>query len=305
MNIYPALSEENLLSIQGHRNSIYIPLKTISDINLYLGTKYKNISTGTQIRGSSPTSFSTKNRILSGYIKPFNKIVYILHLIRRRIFTKLIGSSSQLQDLHYAEILGRIAAKGFSISDFTIDNDILVFSATKIPVKNITTVSQGIIFRMPRVGKNGKTINVYKIRTMHAYAEYLQDFILEKNGLDSDGKFRNDFRIASWGKFLRRYWIDELPMIINLFKGDIKLVGVRPISAKYLKLYPDDVKELRLKAKPGLIPPSYADSASSLDDIARLEKIYLIKQKHRPFTTDVQYFAKIISNLFIRKIRSK
>lgn len=306
------LNEENLDNIKDLWSASSKPavlinksLNTVRDINLFLDAVYPNVTTGTLLLGFAPTSLSTKKRILSKHADPLNKIAYLLHFMRHRVMTKLTRSSSKLHDMHYSEILGRIAAKGFSIIDFTIDNDVLMFSANKTPVKNITNVSQGIIFKMPRVGKNGKTINVYKIRTMHAYAEYLQDFILTKNGLDNDGKFRNDFRIASWGKFLRRYWIDELPMIINLLKGDIKLVGVRPISEKYLKLYPEDVKELRLKAKPGLIPPSYADSAGSLDDIVRLEKIYLLKQRHHPFTTDIKYLAKIISNLFVKKIRSK
>ncbi len=59
---------------------------------------------------------------------------------------------------------------------------------------------------------------------MHPYSEYLQEYILERNGLDKGGKFKGDFRITGWGKILRRYWLDELLMIINLFKGDLKIV---------------------------------------------------------------------------------
>ena len=79
---------------------------------------------------------------------------------------------------------------------------------------------------------------------MHPYAEYLQKFVYEKFSLQEGGKFNNDFRVASWGKVFRKLWIDELPMIINFFKGDLKLVGVRPLSNHYLNLYsPNSVKE--------------------------------------------------------------
>ena len=57
---------------------------------------------------------------------------------------------------------------------------------------------------MPRIGKNGNIINVYKLRTMHPYSEYIQDHILQKYGYNDSGKPANDFRLSTWGKFLRK-----------------------------------------------------------------------------------------------------
>ena len=57
--------------------------------------------------------------------------------------------------------------------------------------------SYGLLFKMKRIGKNGKPIYVYKIRTMHPYAEYIQNYIHDTHGLDKDGKIYNDFRITS------------------------------------------------------------------------------------------------------------
>ena len=67
-----------------------------------------------------------------------------------------------------------------------------------------------------KVGKDGVIINVYKFRTMHPYSEYLQSYIYEQNKLQEGGKFANDFRVTTLGKCMRKLWIDELPMFINL-----------------------------------------------------------------------------------------
>jgi len=60
---------------------------------------------------------------------------------------------------------------------------------------------------------------------MHPYSEYLQSYIYEQNKLQEGGKFANDFRVTTLGKCMRKLWIDELPMFINLFKGQLKIVG--------------------------------------------------------------------------------
>ena len=143
---------------------------------------------------------------------------------------------------------------------------------------------------MNRVGKSGKSITVYKIRTMHPYAEYLQEYIYKVNELEKGGKFKNDFRVTTWGRVLRRLWIDELPMIINLLKGQLKLVGVRPLSQQYLSLYKRELVEERKKVKPGLIPPFYADLPKTLDEIMESEIKYLKAYKSSPFFTDLKYF---------------
>ena len=61
-------------------------------------------------------------------------------------------------------------------------------------------------------------------------------------------------------------------MVYNLLKGDIKLVGVRPLSRHFLSLYKTDVKERRSQFKPGLVPPYYADMPKSLDEVMETVK---------------------------------
>jgi lipopolysaccharide/colanic/teichoic acid biosynthesis glycosyltransferase len=140
---------------------------------------------------------------------------------------------------------------------------------------------------------------------MHPYAEYVQEFLHKEMGLDSTGKFKDDFRVSTGGRVIRKYWIDELPMLINLVKGDIKLVGVRPISQHYFSLYPDDLKAKRPNLKPGLLPPYYADLPNSFDEIVASELKYIAAYEADPFKTDVRYFFKILNNIFIKKARSQ
>ena len=128
---------------------------------------------------------------------------------------------------------------------------------------------------LPRVGKEGKMIKVYKLRTMHPYSEYIQDYVYKLHDLQDGGKFKNDFRITSWGAVCRKIWLDELPMLINFLRGDMKLVGVRPLSKQYFELYREDVRERRIKYKPGLIPPFYADMPADLEEIQASELKYL------------------------------
>jgi lipopolysaccharide/colanic/teichoic acid biosynthesis glycosyltransferase len=165
--------------------------------------------------------------------------------------------------------------------------------------------SYGVLIRLRRVGKDGNLFNVFKFRTMYAYSEYLQTYIYENNDLDVGGKFRDDYRVTEWGRFLRKTWLDELPMIINLLKGQMKLVGVRPLSQQYFNLYTKDLQELRIKTKPGLIPPFYVDMPETLDEIQENEKRYLIAYLEHPLRTDWNYFWRIMGNILFRGKRSK
>jgi len=166
------------------------------------------------------------------------------------------------------------------------------------------TPSFGFFFKMKRIGKNNKMITVYKIRTMHPYAEYLQEYIYRQNSLKDGGKFKDDFRITNWGRFFRKFWIDELPMLVNFLKGEIKLVGVRPLSIQYLSLYSEELKKKRMNAKPGLVPPFYADLPVSLEDIMNSELAYLNAYSAHPFRTDFSYFSRAMKNIIFKNART-
>jgi lipopolysaccharide/colanic/teichoic acid biosynthesis glycosyltransferase len=205
-----------------------------------------------------------------------------------------------------AEILGRLVSCGFEIIEhLEVENKFhFIVRKVRTPAYDLRP-SYGPIFKMKRVGQGGRPIGVYKFRTMHAYAEYLQSHVHENNKLAKNGKLNDDFRVTTWGRVMRRLWIDELPMLINWFKGEVKLVGVRPLSEHYLSLYPQRVAEHRLRHKPGLVPPYYADLPQSFDEIVESEEKYLQAYEQHPRTADIRYFFKACYNILINRTRSQ
>jgi lipopolysaccharide/colanic/teichoic acid biosynthesis glycosyltransferase len=285
----------------------------ITDINQYLKNYYFKINDNQSIIGTAYTNEYYKNLYLTQFL--IGRFLYFISFVVHRILPRMGGVWKKIyftlykgkhQRLSKAEVIGRIIKNGFKVEEIEERDGIIHFYATKNKIHpDNRIVSEGLIFKMIRTGQNGKPITVYKFRTMHPYSEYVQDYIKETNGLESSGKYKNDFRVTSWGRVLRKCWIDELPMIFNLLKGDIKLIGVRPISFSYLKLYPLEFSNFRNNFKPGLLPPFYADIPKNFEEIVSSEKEYLKKYQQDPFLTDLIYTGKILFNIFIKKSRSK
>lgn len=207
-----------------------------------------------------------------------------------------------------AEILGRICRAGFKIEKDVLKNGALHIVATKRsePLERDDTCESPLL-RMMRTGKDGKLIKVYKFRTMHSYSQYIQDYVYEHNKLDHSGKLTNDFRVNFWGRLFRSAWLDELPMILNVLKGDMKWVGVRPLTLHFFSLYTPEMQELRSKVKPGLLPPLYYEKKTpiGLDEVQESERRYIEAYLEHPFRTDWKYFWGIVSNILFRSKRSQ
>ncbi|MDY0084214.1 MAG: sugar transferase [Ignavibacteriaceae bacterium] len=240
-------------------------------------------------------------------------LFYLIDFIWKRIFPKLpvlrkiyfYLTKGKNRAISLAETLGRLVYCGFEILDIIEIDNFVFFAVRKVREPSTDkNPSYSAIFKMRRIGKDGKKIFVYKIRTMHPYSEYLQELVYNQNKLTEGGKFKNDFRVSSWGKFLRKFWIDELPMFINFFKWEIKLVGVRPVSSHYLSLYSPKFQQRRLKYKPGLIPPFYADLPVTIEEIEASEKRYFDLYDKNPVKTDIIYLVKIVINIVFRRKRS-
>ncbi|WP_128548309.1 sugar transferase [Larkinella soli] len=235
---------------------------------------------------------------------------YLLHRITPRVYpVKVLYRRlfPSLRTISRAEVIGRLYYAGFSVNAVFESGNRLVIVAQR-PAGSFVekpASSEGVLLRMARVGQGGKLFNVYKFRTMHPYSEHLQEYLIRTSGLEAGGKFRDDFRITTVGRLMRKYWIDEIPMVINLLKGDMKLIGVRPISAHYLSLYPESVRNERVRYKPGLLPPYYADLPRNFDEIVESERRYLAAFAQAPFKTDLRYFLKIGYNIFWKRARSK
>ena len=207
-----------------------------------------------------------------------------------------------------AEILGRICRAGFKIEKEESENGVLHVVVTKIsePLERNDTCESPIL-KMERTGKDGKMIEVYKFRTMHSYSQYIQDYVYEQNKLDHSGKLTNDFRVYVWGRLFRSAWLDELPMIVNVLKGEMKWVGVRPLTPHFFSLYTPEMQELRSKVKPGLLPPLYYEKKTpiGLDEIQESERRYIEAYLKHPFLTDWRYFWGTVYNILIRSKRSQ
>lgn len=99
----------------------------------------------------------------------------------------------------------------------------------------------GVFYQQTRVGKNNVDFKLYKFRSMAVDAD--------KSGLLTVGK--QDVRITNTGKFIRHYKLDELPQLINVFIGDMNLVGPRPEVRKYVGLYTKEQMKV-LNVRPGI-----------------------------------------------------
>jgi len=243
-----------------------------------------------------------------------NEIYFSLEFLAKRILPKLSWTKKYYFDitkgndrlLSKAECLGRLVSCGFRIMDYKSIDGMLYFvvKKEKQPEYNMSP-SYGPLYKMPRIGKNGKIIGVYKFRTMHPFSEYLQDYIVNANGYAETGKPADDFRIPVWGRFMRRFWLDEFPQLINVIKGEMKLVGVRPVSKRYFQDIPKEMQKLRLTQKPGCIPPYVAlNREGNVMSVLRSEKDYLEEKIRNPLFTDMKYFLKAIFNIVIRHKRS-
>jgi lipopolysaccharide/colanic/teichoic acid biosynthesis glycosyltransferase len=283
-------------------------------INKFFLSVNLKMDVGSVFVGRAETITERKRRAYGKSVRPLTDIYYFLDFLFHRVSPKISGlkqiyffmTRGRRRVLSRAEILGRLYSCGFEVIEQTEIDNILYFAMRKKEEGNPTEApSYGPLFKMNRIGENGKVIGVYKMRTMHPYSEYLQEYIYKINSLQEGGKFADDFRISTLGGIFRKFWIDELPMIFNLFNGDMKIIGVRPLSKHYLSLYDDDLKELRLTVKPGLVPPFYADMPKTLEEIQDSERRYLNAYLKSPIGTDVKYFFKTFYNIVIKRVRSK
>lgn len=112
-----------------------------------------------------------------------------------------------------------------------------------------------VFFRQKRAGRHGKPFNMWKFRTMHPDAESQLDEVKEAQGNEMSGpvfKLEDDPRVFKFGSFLRRSSIDELPQILNVLRGDMSLVGPRPLPTYEVEQFAKSEHRRRLSVKPGI-----------------------------------------------------
>ena len=122
------------------------------------------------------------------------------------------------------------------------------------------TSSGPLFFRQDRVGRQEKLFKVYKFRTMVDRAEDMGTSVTT----------RDDSRVTPLGKIFRRMKLDELPQVINVFKGDMSLVGPRPDVPEIVRNYTPDMKEI-FKIRPGITSEATLHLRDEEDILAKVD----------------------------------
>lgn len=151
-----------------------------------------------------------------------------------------------------------------------------------------------VFFKHKRVGKNGKPIYIYKFRTMHNNAEdMIKNFNEEQmKEFKESYKLQNDPRITRIGETLRKTSLDELPQILNIIKGDLSIIGPRPVIEEELEKYGEN-KEKFLSITPGLTGYWGANGRSSTTYEERMEmELYYVD--NYSLKLDISIFFKTI-----------
>lgn len=148
-------------------------------------------------------------------------------------------------------------------------------------------IGSPILFKQQRPGLHGKPFYLYKFRTM-------------TNERDSYGELLPDeLRLTSFGKFLRKYSVDELPQLLNVVKGDLSLVGPRPLLMEYLPLYSNEQAK-RHQVRPGITGWAQVNGRNSIswDEKFKLDIWYV---RHQNFLLDL----KILHLTVIKVLKSE
>ncbi len=287
-------------------------LNNLRYLNRYLRKANLQLKDGGYFVCGFDTSKKHQVQIYSKYPRWIAHIVFFLDFIWNRVFPKLdltrrfyYRCTKRVKKVYpRSEVLGRLYYCGFGVVAERYVHDRYMVIARKERKPCIDPHTYSYFIKLKRVGKDGELFYVYKLRTMYAYSEFLQQYVYENNKLKNGGKFKDDIRVSGWGRILRRLWIDEWPMFINIFKGQMKLVGVRPLSQQYFNLYSPELQKMRVLLKPGMLPPYYKDMPETLEEIQESERKYIESYLKHPFCTDWKYFWCIVTNIVFRRKRS-
>ena len=154
-----------------------------------------------------------------------------------------------------------------------------------------------VFFKHTRIGKDGKIIKIYKFRSMVDNAEDLiKKFTPEQmKEYKENYKLTDDPRITKVGKILRKTSLDELPQLINIFKGDLSIIGPRPVVADELKKYGPNIDKF-LSVTPGLTGFWAANgrSCTTYEQRMQMELFYV---DNLSFKMDAKVFFKTIESV--------
>jgi exopolysaccharide production protein ExoY len=160
-----------------------------------------------------------------------------------------------------------------------------------------------VFFKQQRIGKNGKLFNIYKFRSMIVDAdkklkenkELYEKYIKNNYKLEQD----EDPRITKMGRFLRKSSLDEIPQLFNVLKGDMTLVGPRPIVDEELREYREK-KDMFLSVKPGVTGYWQVSGRSAVGYPERVD-VELYYVKNQSLKLDIFILFKTVVTVFLKR----
>lgn len=179
----------------------------------------------------------------------------------------------------YAKYIKRILDFTLSLIALIVLSPVLLVVAILVRVK----LGSPVIFKQKRPGKDEKIFTLYKFRTM-------------TDERDENGRLLPDEdRLTKFGKFLRSTSLDELPELVNIIKGDMAIVGPRPLLVEYLEFYNEEEKH-RHDVRPGLTGLAQVSGRNNLDWDNRL-KLDVVYVRKITIFMDIKIFFKTIKKV--------
>ncbi len=156
-----------------------------------------------------------------------------------------------------------------------------------------------VYYEQERLGKDGKTFKLYKFRSMKENADDLESMLTPEQLelYKKEFKLVDDPRITKVGKFLRKTSLDELPQMVNIFLGELSVIGPRPIVQEELVWYGEDAKKF-LSVKPGLTGywQAYARNDANYVSCKR-QKMELYYIDNQSVWLDIKIFFKTFTSI--------
>lgn len=218
---------------------------------------------------------------------------------RRPAATALGASSAKAR-----RTFGRAMKRGFDIA--FASSALLLLLPTFVIIAMLIKMSDGgqVLFRHPRVGRYGRSFFCLKFRTMvrdadHALQRHLETSPEAAREWEETRKLRWDPRVTALGAILRKSSLDEMPQLINIVRGDMSVVGPRPIVVEEMPRYGDDF-EYYLKVRPGL---TGAWQVSGRNDVSYDTRVALDRQyvQQWSFRKDLMIVLKTVPAVFKAK----
>jgi exopolysaccharide production protein ExoY len=194
---------------------------------------------------------------------------------------------------------------GYQVAKRTFDFSasllaIILLLPVYLIISIIIAVTEGmpVAFRQTRIGKGGKLFTIYKFRTMvrnaeevlKAHPELMEEY-------KQHYKIKNDPRISKFGRFLRKSSLDELPQLFNVLKGEMSIVGPRPIVVPELEMYGDH-QDVYLAMKPGCagIWQCGGRSTTTYEERVEMDRYYY---ENASFWLDLKILVKTVGAILV------